>query len=96
MFDRRSRYYGIETKLLTLPDGREIPYIKRRFIPQTQGTTLPVTTHTVQSHERLDYITFQYLGDPTLFWHVCDLNGALVPEELEETGRVLHIQALSL
>ena len=41
--------------------------------------------HTVTQGERLDNITFQYLGDPEQFWRVCDANGAVRPDELTET-----------
>jgi hypothetical protein len=47
--------------------------------------------HTVTQGERLDHLTARYLGDPTLFWRVCDANGALHPLELEELGRVVRI-----
>jgi hypothetical protein len=34
----------------------------------------------------------QYLGDPALFWRLCDANRAMRPEELTETvGRQLRI-----
>ena len=42
--------------------------------------------------ERLDNIAAQYMGDPTLFWRLCDANNAMRPEELTETiGRILRI-----
>jgi len=48
--------------------------------------------HVVRQHERLDNITARYLGDPELFWRICDANRAMRPEELTEAiGRRLRI-----
>ena len=94
MFDPTSRYSTIATTTMSVPDAddgtREIRYVKRRIIPSSEGMTTMVE-HTVAQGERLDLITARYLGDPTQFWRVCDANNVLVPEELEETGRVVEI-----
>jgi hypothetical protein len=79
---------------LKVPDAdgktREIRYVKRRFIPPSEGTTV-IVEHTVAQGERIDNITALYLGDPTQFWRLCDGNEALTPLELEETGRSIKI-----
>lgn len=95
MFDQNSRYYGIETvtQIVSDSDGlpRELRYVKRRFLPNGANMTV-LAEHTVQQNERLDNITARYLGDPTLFWRLCDVNNAMRPDELtEETGRILKI-----
>ena len=42
--------------------------------------------------DRLDNIAARYLGDPELFWRLCDANVALRPTELTETiGRRILI-----
>lgn len=42
--------------------------------------------------DRLDNLAAQYLGDPELFWRLCDANSALHPEELtERVGRRLRV-----
>ncbi len=42
--------------------------------------------------DRLDLIAHRYLGDPELYWRICDANRALRPEELTaEPGRRLVI-----
>ena len=41
--------------------------------------------------ERLDNITAEYLGDPELFWRVCDANNVIAPEELEQVGTHIRI-----
>lgn len=86
-----SRYYGLETATIKTPDGREVVYLRRRFVPQPARFAL-LEEHTVRQGERLDHIAAQHLGDPELFWQLCDANGALRPEELAEpAGRVLRI-----
>ena len=51
-----------------------------------------VATHTISQGDRLDLLAAKYLGDPLLFWLLCDANGAVRPEELaEKPGTVLNI-----
>jgi hypothetical protein len=91
MFAATSRYYGIATETLQTPDGRQIIYLKRRFVPPPERFQL-LQEHTVIQGERLDNIAAQHLGDPTLFWRICDANRAMRPEALTETpGRTLDI-----
>jgi hypothetical protein len=91
LFAANSRYYGIDTATLDRPGRAPIVYILRRFLPQ------PSRFQTIQEHiviqgERLDGITAQHLGDPTLFWRLCDANRAMRPDELTETiGRRIRI-----
>ncbi len=91
MFPINSRYHGTPTAKLVTDDGTEIIYLRRRFIPAPERFA-PLFEHTVTQGERLDNITFQYLGDPEQFWRVCDANAAMRPDELTETtGRRLRI-----
>lgn len=92
MFPVTSRYYSVETAKLTLPDGREIVYLRRRFPP----TAPPVVhgEHLVTESDRLDNVTAIYLGDPEQFWRVCDANNALRPAEMEEDGRRIVIPTI--
>ena len=92
MFPVTSRYFGIEIAKLTIADGREEPYVRRRFLPL--ATSMPLSEHMVTQGERLDNITARYLGDPEQFWRVCDANNAMQPEALtaeEQIGRRLVI-----
>jgi hypothetical protein len=91
LFGATSRYYGIDTAILTDAEGKTIIYIRRRFVPRPEGFQL-LQQHTVTQEERLDNITAHYLGDPELFWRVADANSAMRPEELVATvGRKLRI-----
>jgi hypothetical protein len=88
MFDQTSRYYNLSTTTLSMVDGgvsREIKYVQRRFIPSTDGMITAVE-HLVVQGDRLDNIAARYIGDPTLFWKICDANEVLAPEEL--TGKI--------
>ena len=51
-----------------------------------------IASHTVRQGDRLDLIAAKYLGDPLVFWLICDANGAIRPDDLVETpGTVLSI-----
>ena len=94
MFAPTSRYASIADATLPVLDEngqpRVVVYKRRRFIPAGEDSTTLVE-HTVAQGDRLDNISAHYLGDPTLFWQVCDANGVLSPAELEEPGRVVRI-----
>jgi hypothetical protein len=91
MFEHTSRYHEIETVTMTMEDGREVTYVKRRFLPQGDEMPLLVET-TVQQGERLDQITARTLGAPEQFWRVCDANNAMNPLELvDEAGKTIRI-----
>lgn len=91
MFPAGSRYYGVDITIYTAPDGREIPYLRRRF-PPAQQDGAAIVEHVVTEGERLDNITARYLGDPEQFWRICDANNAMRPEDLtEEIGLRLRI-----
>jgi DNA polymerase elongation subunit (family B) len=89
MFPRTSRYYNIEIAKYVTADGREIVYLRRRFLPSS-ATAVIIAMHNVEEGDRLDNVTAKYVGDPEQFWQVCDANDAMRPDELtEEIGRRL-------
>jgi hypothetical protein len=91
LFAAKSRYQGIETATYTAGDGSVVSYVRRRFVPQPDQL-VPLQQYTVVQGDRLDVIAARYLGDPELFWRVCDANGAMRSEDLTATpGRVLSI-----
>jgi hypothetical protein len=91
MFDPASRYYEIETAVLAGPDGREIPFKRRRFLPQ--GDAMPALVEvTVVEGDRLDQIAARTLADPEQFWRVADANNAMDPMALTaEPGARLRV-----
>jgi nucleoid-associated protein YgaU len=92
-FPADSRYYRSATLQYTTPDGRTITYLAPRIVPQAGAPAFAtVATHTVKQGDRLDLIAAKYLGDPLMFWLICDANGAIRPDQLVETpGTVLNI-----
>ena len=91
MFDYKSRYYNLETVKLTLPDGREAVYKRRRFLPKGSAMLL-LAEVAVTEGDRLDLITARTLGDPEHFWRVADANNAMNPFDLTaEIGRILRV-----
>jgi hypothetical protein len=90
-FPPTSRYHQTPIATLTLPDGREVAYLKRRLVPPPELFAL-LQEHAVTEGERLDHIAARYLGDPEQFWRLCDANGAIRPDELlEPVGRRVRI-----
>lgn len=89
-FPPTSRYYAVATAIHETPAGKQIIYLKRRFVPQPERFEL-LQEHTVTQGERLDNITASYLGDAEAFWRICDANRAMHPEALEEIGKRLRI-----
>jgi hypothetical protein len=83
-FAPNSRYHGNDTAKLTAAGGREIVYLRRRFVPAPEEFSV-VQEHRVVQGDRLDNVTAKYLGDPEQFWRLCDANGAIRPDELTET-----------
>jgi hypothetical protein len=91
LFSSTSRYYGLPIETLDLPDGTSIAYVTRRFLPAPERFQT-LQHHTVTQGERLDNIAARYLGNPELFWRVCDANRAMRPEDLTDPpARTLRI-----
>lgn len=90
-FEHTSRYYGLPTSTLQLPDGRVVAYVLRRFVPDRRGAPV-VADVAVTEGDRLDLITARTLGDPLQFWRICDSNGELNPFDLvAEIGRRIRV-----
>jgi hypothetical protein len=90
-FPANSRYHATPTARHIGPDGREIVHLRRRFVPPAEDFVL-LREHVVVQGDRLDNLAARHLGDPELFWRLCDANGAMRPDELTETvGRRLRV-----
>ena len=90
-FPPNSRYHGLERAVWRGEDRRTALYIRRRFVPSPERFSTQ-SVHGVSDGERLDHVAARRLGDPELFWRICDANGAMKPWELTETpGRTLRI-----
>ena len=93
MFDTNSRYAVLEDAVYISPDGRQVKYKRRRFLPQ--GEKIPERLKVrIEIGDRLDSIAARTLGDPELFWHICDANNCLNPFDLtadSEIGGTLRV-----
>lgn len=79
-----SRYYEVGTAIHVDRAGREVVYLRRRFLPPPEQF-VTLHEHTVIEGQRTDQIAAQHLSDPEQFWRLCDANGVLHPEELTDT-----------
>lgn len=86
-----SRYYGAATLPYALPNGTQVMYLARRILPQP-GIYQAVQTYVVVEGDRLDNLAAKFLGDPLLFWMICDANNTTDPDELTaQVGRSILI-----
>jgi hypothetical protein len=91
MFDHTSRYYAIETVFWTGPDGKQVPYKRRRFLPQPERLQM-LAEWPVAPSDRFDLIAARTLGDATAFWRIADANRVMDPNELSAApGRLLIV-----
>lgn len=81
MFDYTSRYYTLDTGTWTAPDGRQFPYVRRRFLPPLASLPLLARVGVTQG-DRLDLIAARTLGVAEQYWQICDANSALNPFDL--------------
>lgn len=93
IFPADSRYYRSATLQYTGPDGGAVTYLVRRLVPRPGAPNFAtVAQHTVKRGDRLDLLAANYLGDPLIYWLICDANGAIRPNDLlQRTGRTLSI-----
>ena len=92
-FPTDSRYHGSSTLTYVSPGGQTITYLARRMVPQPGSANYAtVAQHTVKQGDRLDLLAAKYLGDPIMFWLLCDANGAIRPDDLTATpGAAINI-----
>lgn len=92
MFESTSRYATLETATHVTADGRQITYVRRRFLPRPDDLPLLVEV-SVTDGDRLDLIAARTLGDPQQFWRIGDANThAMNPFELlDEPGRTIRV-----
>jgi hypothetical protein len=90
-FGANSRYQNVDVATLTAADGTTITYLKMRVVPSPEAFAT-LQEYEIRQRDRLDNLAAQFLGDPELFWRLCDANGAIRPDELTDTpGRRIRI-----
>ncbi len=91
MFDKTSRYSRIPESTIVDPDGRQITYKQRRFLPQVDSMRI-ISSVTTKEGDRPDLIAARTLGSPEVAWRICDANNCMNPFDLADPpGTVLHI-----
>jgi len=85
VYDELSRYRGLPLVKLTFPDGGEVVYVARRFLPQPQQLA-EIAQVSVREGDRLDILSSQQFGDARWWWRIADANAALDPADL--TARI--------
>lgn len=83
-FPPNSRYHATPIATLTLPDGRQVRYLRRRFVPQPHETG-PYRILRIAQGDRIDNLAARLIGDPETYWRICDANPVAHPEELTGT-----------
>ena len=83
-FVEQSRYHGIQlTVLQRRPDEPGVVFVRRRFIPASNG---PIAGHhTVKAGDRPDLLGAAYFGDALFYWRIADANAVVDPNELTDT-----------
>ncbi|MBP2302799.1 hypothetical protein [Azospirillum picis] len=90
-FAPTSRYYGLPTVRSTLPDGRTVVFVTRRFLPPVANFSV-IETVTAVAEERLDNLAARHLGEAEQWWRIADANGAMLPEAVvAEPGATVYI-----
>jgi hypothetical protein len=84
VFPQNSRYHGLEIKKYQTPDGRDIAYVARRFVPQ-QDRFETLRDYAVSEGDRPDNLAAHFIGDPEQFWRLADANNDLNPFDLTAT-----------
>lgn len=88
-----SRYKKIEVATLKQSNGLEVRYLRRRFLPPASPDRS--FEYSIVQGDRLDNLTASFLGNPELFWRMCDDNNAMHPNEITSTiGRTIWLPML--
>lgn len=87
MFSKESRYYRVGEYVARDVRGNSNKIKKLRRINKIDKAF----TYTVKEGDRLDLLAYQFYGDPTRFWIICDANQPMFPLELMEPGKRIII-----
>lgn len=90
-FSPNSRYFSVPVRSRKGSGGEEQLFLARRIIPLRSRYE---TDHTVRadSSTRIDAVSADEIGDPLLYWRICDSNGIADPAEATQPdGRTISI-----
>jgi hypothetical protein len=86
VFDRKSRYVKPALEPYPVVDrrGREVMALPMIEPPPEK----PIGEFVKKQGQRLDHLANSLVADPNGYWRIAEVNGALVPDALEEVERV--------
>ncbi len=91
LFPSNSRYSSIAKTTITMQNGENIAYMRRRFIPDPEILE-QIGEVEVTGNERLDLLAARTFGQAELHWRIADANRAFDPADLiAEPGKKLKI-----
>ncbi|MFW6174255.1 MAG: hypothetical protein ACOC5K_00555 [Chloroflexota bacterium] len=84
MYDKKSRYYSLETYEVSDGRGRAVRVVP---VPEPPAEER-LGVHLREQGQRLDHLAWKYLNDGAGFWRICELNDVMLPESLSEAREV--------
>ena len=98
MPDPTSRYSASAKLEQVTRSGRRVLYLERRFLPPVDAIPAQLEVPVINSYVgRLDRIASEMLGDPRLYWRICDCCGDMNPFEVAEVeDRILKVSVSRL
>ena len=81
MFDSKSRYHHLKDRVHVSSSGTTVMYKSRRLVALEHPLNSPFEVET-RAGERPDLLAHRILGDPELYWRLCDANAVVEPNEL--------------
>lgn len=82
--------YANSTVVAINDDGQ----LRQVIVPSEQTAyTFTYTSHMWTDHDRLDRLAYQYLGDPTMWWQIADMNPSVMDWRTITAGTVIRVPA---
>jgi hypothetical protein len=72
-FGTESRYYRVPVLSRFGPNGEQVDYVARRFIPPPEDFAV-LQRYRVRQGDRIDVIAASLLGNALSYWQICDAN----------------------
>ena len=85
MFDVKSRYAKLRPYERKDKAGRKVVVVPIPPAPEE----LPMGRHLMKQGQRIDHLAQLYLSDPAGYWRICEVNGAMFPEQLSERKEIV-------
>ncbi|MCX6243088.1 MAG: hypothetical protein NTU98_00135 [Bacteroidetes bacterium] len=85
MFDNKSRYTKLTPYEVSDHRGRKVKVVPVPPAPDQE----PLGRHLLQQGQRTDHLSKHYLDDPAGYWRICEINDAMLPEQLTEKQEIV-------